>query len=285
MPGAERADALRAETPWVETAAEDDLDGTPLVGGLANAGKVVRIGATVRRPAGANRAAMHALLDHLESVGFDGAPRVLGIDERDRSVLTYVEGDVAVPPYPAWSASAELLVSVAELQRRYHDAVRRFVPPPDAAWTTALTPGAAPGGALVGHNDLCLENVVCQDGRAIAFIDFDFAAPVEPLWDVAIALRHWVPVKHPGDLDEARADVDQAARFGAYCDVYGVPERSRRHVVRLGLRFLDQAYGAMKARAEAGLPAYVEAWTNGYGGQNRRARSWLEANAAALAPV
>ena len=284
MPGAERADAPWAETPWAETAADDDLDGTPLVGGLANAGKVVRIGATVRRPAGANRAAVHALLDHLERVGFDGAPRVLGIDERNRSVLTYVEGDVAVPPYPAWSAGAELLVSVAELQRRYHDAVRSFVPPPGAVWTTALTQGAPRSGALVGHNDLCLENVVCRDGRAIAFIDFDFAAPVEPVWDVAIALRHWVPFKHPDDLDEARAGVDQAARFGAYCDVYGVPAGSRRRVVRLGLRFLDQAYEAMRSRAEAGLPAYVEVWANGYGGQNRRARSWLEANADALAP-
>jgi hypothetical protein len=280
MPGAEPADVL-----WVDTAASDDLDGTPLVGGLANAGKVVRIGDTVRRPASANRAAVHALLDHLERVGFDGAPRVLGVDERDRSVLTYVEGDVAVPPYPAWSASAELLVSVAELQRLFHDAVRSFVAPPDAAWTTALTPRVPNAGAMVGHNDLCLENVVCRDGRAIAFIDFDFAAPVEPLWDVAIALRHWAPLKHPDDLDEARAGVDQVARFGAYCDVYGVPEASRRRVVRLGLRFLDLAYATMKARADAGLPAYVDAWANGYGGQNRRARTWVEANATALAPA
>ena len=28
--------------------------------------------------------AVHALLRHLESVGFDGAPRLLGVDERGR---------------------------------------------------------------------------------------------------------------------------------------------------------------------------------------------------------
>ena len=259
-----------------------DAGERPLAGGLANAGRVVRVGDTVRRPPGANQAAVHALLKHLERAGFDGAPRVLGVDEQGRSVLTYIEGDVAMPPYPSWSAGTELLASVATLQRRYHDAVRGFVPPPGSAWTTALTPGPPAAGAIVGHNDLCLENVVCRGGRAVAFIDFDFAAPVDSLWDVAIALRHWVPLKDLVDAGASHANVDRIARFGAYCDAYGVPRSSRGRVVTLGLRFLDQAYAAMRARAEAALPAYVDAWANGYGDQNRRAHDWLDAHAAAL---
>ena len=263
-------------------AADADAE-RPFAGGLANAGRVVRVGDTVRRPAGANQSAVHALLEHLERAGFDGAPRMLGVDEQGRSVFTYIEGDVAMPPYPSWSADAGLLTSGATLQRRYHDAVRGFVPPPDSAWTTALTPGPPPTGAIVGHNDLCLENVVCRDGRAVAFIDFDFAAPVEPLWDVAIALRHWVPLKDRVDAGDAHAGVDRVARFAAYCDAYDVPYASRARVVTFGLRFLDQAYAAMRARAEAGLPAYVNAWANGYGDQNRRAHAWLAAHAAELA--
>lgn len=252
----------------------------PLTGGMANVGKVVRVGDTVRRPATPYTEAGHALLEHLEHVGFDGAPRLLGVDQKGRSILTYVDGDVGVPPYPGWVASAELLVSVAELQRRFHDAVATFVPPTGAEWNTTL---ATAVGAVVGHNDLCVENVVARDGRAVAFIDFDFAAPVDPLWDVAIALRHWVPVRDPLDLDDARADVDQVARFHAYCDVYGVAHGDRARVVAHGLAFLDQAYTSMKARADAGLPGYVEAWKAGYAAQNRRSHAWLATNADVLA--
>ena len=52
---------------------------TPLRGGNMSSG-VVRVGDTVRRPAGPWTPAVHALLDHLHSVGFRGAPRPLGLD-------------------------------------------------------------------------------------------------------------------------------------------------------------------------------------------------------------
>ena len=274
MPDADDTVATGAVSP--DPADEPEV---PLTGGMANVGKVVRVGDTVRRPPSEFTAAGHALLTHLEAVGFEGAPRLLGVDQKGRSILTYVEGDVGIPPYPGWVANAELLVSVAELQRRYHDAVASFTPPDDARWNDAL---ASQHGPVVGHNDLCVENVVARDDRAVAFIDFDFAAPVDPLWDVAIALRHWVPVRDPVDLDEARCDVDQVARFHAYCDVYGVPATDRPRVVEFGLAFLDQAYASMKARADAGLPGYVEAWKAGYAAQNRRSHAWLATNAPAL---
>ena len=52
-----------------------------LPGGLANRGAVVRIGDTVRRPQRRTSPSVHALLRHLETVGFDGAPRFLGVDQ------------------------------------------------------------------------------------------------------------------------------------------------------------------------------------------------------------
>jgi hypothetical protein len=39
---------------------------------------------------------VHRLLRHLEAAGFDGAPRVLGIDGREREVLSFLDG--WVPP-------------------------------------------------------------------------------------------------------------------------------------------------------------------------------------------
>ena len=48
----------------------------PLGGGNVSGG-VVRIGDTVRRPAGPWTPAVHALLGHLHATGFPGAPRPL----------------------------------------------------------------------------------------------------------------------------------------------------------------------------------------------------------------
>jgi hypothetical protein len=72
---------------------------TPLSGGNMSSG-VVRVGDTVRRPAGPWTPAVHALLTHLYEAGFRGAPRPLGIDERGREVLTFIPGPPAWPDQP-----------------------------------------------------------------------------------------------------------------------------------------------------------------------------------------
>jgi hypothetical protein len=68
----------------------------PLGGGNVSGG-VVRIGDTVRRPAGPWTPAVHALLGHLHAAGFDGAPRPQGLDELGREVLTFIPGSIAWP--------------------------------------------------------------------------------------------------------------------------------------------------------------------------------------------
>jgi hypothetical protein len=55
---------------------------------------LVRVGDTVRRPAGPWSDAVDAVLEHLRVVGFTGAPRPLGRDELGRQVLGYVHGEV-----------------------------------------------------------------------------------------------------------------------------------------------------------------------------------------------
>ena len=62
-----------------------DDDGVPLRGGNVGHG-AVRIGDTVRKPAGPHTPAVHALLTHLHDVGFHQVPRPLGIDARGRAM-------------------------------------------------------------------------------------------------------------------------------------------------------------------------------------------------------
>ena len=97
-------------------------DGLPLSGGTANRGRVVRVGNTVLRPTAPCWPATHALLAHLDVVGFDGAPRVLNASPVTET-LTYIAGRAAVPPLTDDMLTDEALVSVADLLRRYQRAV------------------------------------------------------------------------------------------------------------------------------------------------------------------
>jgi Ser/Thr protein kinase RdoA (MazF antagonist) len=190
-------------------------------------------------------------------------------------VLGFVEGDVAVPPFPASAAADDLLVSVADLQRRYHEAAMTFVAAADDSWHGDPVPSAF-SGALVCHNDLCLENVVVRRGRAVAFIDFDHARPADRLWDIAIAMRHWVPMRHPSDLDDARAHVDVPTRFRTFAAAHGLDAGAQARVLDALVAFLDHALISVRAQAEAGHAGHRAQWEEaGYETANRRARGWV----------
>ena len=64
----------------------------PLSGG--NITRVVQIGKTVRRPIGPWSASVHGLLQYLETQGFQGAPRFLGVDQQGREILSFIGGVV-----------------------------------------------------------------------------------------------------------------------------------------------------------------------------------------------
>jgi hypothetical protein len=253
-----------------------------LDGGTSNHGLVVRVGDTVRRPP--SPPAVRALLRHLERVGFDGAPRVLGHDELGREVLSWIDGDVAILPYPGWALTDAALVTVADLLRRYHEAVRTF-DPGGLPWPTAVPAPYVSG--LVGHNDPNLDNVVFRDGRAVALVDFDLAAPGSALWDVAIAARLWVPLRDPDDVPDHRAG-RMAERLRLFADAYGLPADDRSRLGAAVRATHDWCYDVVRAGAERGQPGYVAFWTPAARAHVERGRRWLAAHAgevdAAVAP-
>lgn len=104
-----------------------------------NAGGAVLAEGTVRRPTGPWTPAVHALLRHLEAHGFEGAPRVLGVDEKGREMLSFLPGATigVARPWPRWVHSDEALVEVGAWLRRYHAAVADFMPPVGAQWRTS----------------------------------------------------------------------------------------------------------------------------------------------------
>lgn len=179
-----------------------------------------RVGRTVRRRVGPWTPAVHALLRHLENVGFEGAPRVLGIDEQGREILTFIAG---VEGRAAKQYDDETLAAVARLIRRFHEAVATFVPPPDCAWRSI--PGA-PRDGIICHNDLAPYNAVYDDRGPIAFIDWDTAAPAPPAWDLAYAAWRFVPLYPDEDcLKLGYPLTPRGPRLRRFCDAYGLDER------------------------------------------------------------
>src|SRR4051794_14188913 len=92
-----------------------------LSGGNTTPG-LVRIGSTVRRPSGPWTPAVHALLTHLNDVGYAGAPRTLGVDDRGRHVVELIHGEVESTFAHDRRGGDEALVRVGRLIRAYHDA-------------------------------------------------------------------------------------------------------------------------------------------------------------------
>jgi hypothetical protein len=156
-----------------------------------NTSSVWRRGATIRRSTGPWTPAVHGLLRQLEAVGFQGAPRVLGLDEQGREILSFLAGEVPVYPTPPQLWSEEVLEGVAGLLRRLHDATVGL-DLPGGGWREGA---AAPeGGEVICHNDVAPYNTVFQAGRPVAFIDWDFAAPGPRAWDLAYAAYRFVPL-------------------------------------------------------------------------------------------
>jgi hypothetical protein len=253
----------------------------PLDGGFTNAGLVARVGDTVRRPQRSTSAATHALLEHLERVGFEGAPRFLGVDDRGREVLSYIPGRAVIPPYPDWALTDDALVSVARLVRGYHDAVKSF----DAgghAWPRSVP--ARFRGDIISHNDPNLDNVIFSAGRAVALIDFDLASPGSAVWDVACAARLWAPLRDERDApDQVRGLA--LARLRTFVDAYGLPRRDRARVVDAMVDAHEWCYDVVRAAVANGHETFERVWRDGGCTRAERTVTWLAAHSAHMRDV
>lgn len=231
-----------------------------LGGGLANLGQVIRRGDVVERPAPPHAAALHQYLRALHEAGFEGAPEPREL-RGEREVLTFVHGDVAVPPYPDWARTDDALASVGRFLRRFHD-VAATVPIPDADWPTEFPDPEAESGddqLILCHNDACLENVVFRDGQAAALIDFDFAAPGRPLWDLAFCAWYWVPMV-PDKIAaiEGMAELDAPSRLRILVDAYGLDAADRGRLLELFPQVTETCRRFVNARVAAGDPVFTQ---------------------------
>jgi Phosphotransferase enzyme family len=256
----------------------DDGGELLLPGGLTNAGLVTRVGDTVRRPRRQDSPSTWALLDHLERLGFDGAPRFLGLDDHGREILSFIPGEAVLEPYPDWALTDEALVSVAELLRRYHDAVRSF----DAArrtWPDFVPPEFRDG--LISHNDPNLDNVIFSGGVAVALIDFDLASPGSAIWDVMCAARLWAPLRDERDVPEALRG-RTLERLGIFVDAYGLARRDRPRLVDAAIHTHERCYRVVRTALSDGHESFGRMWREGGQARTDRTQRWLASHGSQM---
>jgi len=251
--------------------AEQQLDG-----GIANAGRVVRVGPHVLRPSSPHSGSIHAFLRAVRRAGFEGASLPVGIDEDGRERLVFIDGEVPVPPYPDWSQSDTALASIARLLRGLHDAARGF-DPQGLTWDDGLADPA--GGTLVCHNDVELSNVVFRDGVAVAVLDFEFAAPGRPVYDLAQLARLCVPIDD--DFDQARLGwrhADRPVRLRLVADAYGLDRDGRAELLAAMDDAIDRIEAAARRGIDAGDPNSVAMlkMTGGMEKYDRRRHWWAD---------
>lgn len=207
----------------------------PLIGGAVSG--PVRVGDTVRRPRASE--AVHRVLEHLERVQFDGAPRLLGADEQGRDILSFVPGTVLVGP----SLDESAIESAARLIRRYHEAVTGL----EVDGYQAPIIGV---GRVVCHNDLAPRNTIFRGGQAVALVDWDFVGMGPPLWDVAHAVWQFV-------LSDGPDSVDPARRLEAFVAAYGLCAADREALLPAVVTRIHSSADGIDRRAALGEPAFA----------------------------
>lgn len=224
----------------------------------------VRVADAVHRTAQPWTRSVHAVLRHLEAVGFAGAPRVLGFDEQGREMLSYLDGETigGQRPWPAWIRSESALDQVGRWLRRLHDTTATYVPPEDAVWCVGQ---AWRPGLVIGHHDAAPFNAVWRGDDLVGFIDWDTAGPASREMDLAYVALSWVPlypVDAAVDLGYPASD-DRAGRLKVLLDAYGydgdrvalgpiVAQRARinAEVIRRAAASGDSTYQALLPVAE-----------------------------------
>jgi aminoglycoside phosphotransferase (APT) family kinase protein len=213
---------------------------------------------------------VHALLEHLQRVGFAAAPRPLGVAD-GVEILSFVPGGPA-------THSDEELARVGGLIRDLHVATRSFVAPPDARWQFMV--GAPRDGGVICHNDLSPDNTVYEPaGKPRAFIDWDLAAPAPPLWDLAWAAYRFVPLYADADCERLGYPVGrQAERLHLLCDAYGLEDREP--LLPSVCRRIRVLYDTARAWGERGRAGWREVWADTRGEQWLRGLRHVEAESA-----
>lgn len=252
-------------------------DEAVLPGGL-EAGRVVKVGETVRRPAGPWTPTLQALLAHLRARGFP-APPPLGRDEQGREVVGFLPGRASNWPWPPALLVPAGARQIGALLRAYHAAVADFAPPTPTVWRHGEEPIGP--GRIVLHGDFGPHNLIWSDTELAGVIDFELARPGEPLEDAGFAVILAAQL-HPDEMTRPvgfETPPDRVERLRAFADGFGAAPET---LVAAALRSRTADIARIAQFGGAGIEPWAAFRRRGLEARARTELDWLEANAGAL---
>ncbi|MGG6310369.1 phosphotransferase [Paenibacillus macerans] len=194
----------------------------------------------------------------------------MGLDEKNREILSYLEGVVPGNIYPeieGYMWSDEVLSELAKLLRRYHDATVGFKP----AINSRNEYPVSSLHEVICHNDAALYNVVFKDELPVGIIDFDMAGPGPRLWDIVYTLYTSVPlaefepspINHVVDkYNREKHALVRRRRIEIYFNSYGidVPTDLKWWVISR----IEFMCTTLSERAASGDPAFIKLIEEGH---------------------
>lgn len=232
-----------------------------------NVSNVYRLQGTVRRELKPESARIHKQLLHLEKKGFSYAPRFLGVDEKGREILSYIDGEAGNYPLKNYMWSNDVLKEIAMMLRLYHDAVSDFSYG-DKWGSIDNTPKPY---EVLCHNDFAIYNIIFNDKRPVGIIDFDVAAPGPRIWDIAYTLYTCVPLSrlyHTESGEQVYYDSSSDAlrikhRVNLFFESYGMEELKEGYL-EVVLQRLEGLCNYMKRKASEGEMAFQKMIDEGH---------------------
>ncbi len=252
----------------------DDIANTPDMPMQGGRTAVFRRGLVVHRETGKWASTVHLLLRHLEKVGFDAAPRVVGsgFDKQCRETLSFMPGEI-IPPGP-WQEAA--LPRLGKMLKDLHAATATFVLPVSATWRDWFGRSLGNPALAIGHCDTGPWNIVTQNGQPVALIDWEVAGPVDPLYE--LAQLGWLNAKlyddEVAEIEQLPPLNDRARHLSLILDGYELPRVDRRNFIDKVIEFAIQ--DAANEVIEAGIAPDMQHSTSLWGISWRtRSAAWI----------
>lgn len=252
---------------------EEELAGGQITG-------AAKVGSAVHRATGPWTPTVHALLEHLEHVGFAGTPRVIGFDDQGREVLTFIEGEPGSIAFPVALHATDGLARLGGFLRSLHDAVSSFEPGDDAVYRIGKRPLRP--GEIVCHGDLGYWNTIWQGETIVGVIDWDTVEPGPAVRDLAVAAMTTVPFRNDDGAQRSglASPVDRRGRLAALCRAYG--DVTPDEVVDAALESLALEVERLEVFGGRSIEPWASLREQGQQKMFDAVRAWIEENRSAL---
>lgn len=213
-------------------------------------GKIARKNNQVIRPANSWTPYVQSFLAYLHENGFTHVPKPYGISALGTEMLSFVDGTVYNDCLPDEILTDEVLVDIAKLLSRYHNAGSEYINrlTGNEVW---MLPARSPAEVMC-HGDFAPYNITFVNGRVHGIIDFDTLHPGPRIWDIAYAVYRWIPFVSPTNPDYRYDLNEQLHRLKLFADTYNLSRSEKEQLPDMMTERIGSLVAYMRNEAASG---------------------------------